>query len=154
MPTLDILLGVPLLVASGTVAGVLFAVALSVVPAFLDLPPDRYIEVHKLIGRRFDHVMPPLVVASAVLDVVLAATTASTTCRGLFVSAAVLGSGVAAVSQFGNVPLNRRVKSIPAGCVPTDWDDPRARWRALHLVRTSLAVLALVANSGALLLAR
>jgi uncharacterized membrane protein len=152
--TVDILLGVPLLVASGTVAGVLFSVALSVVPAFLDLPPDRYIEVHKLIGRRYDRVMPPLVATSVVLDAVLAATTAGATCRALFASAAVLACGVAAVSQLGNVPLNRRVKSIPAGCVPADWDDPRARWRTLNLVRTSLAVLALVASSSALLLAR
>jgi uncharacterized membrane protein len=154
MRALDLVLGVPLLVASGTVAGVLFSVALSIVPAFVALPPDRYIEVHKLIGRRYDRVMPPLMLTSVVLDAVLATTVADGVGPALFASAAVLGCGVAGVSQFGNVPLNRRVKSIPAGGLPTDWVDPRARWRAFHLIRTGLAVLALVANASALLLAR
>ena len=50
MGPLRTLLGVLVIIASGTVAGVLFSVALSVVPAFRALPADRYIEVHKLIG--------------------------------------------------------------------------------------------------------
>ncbi len=148
------LLGVLVLVASGTVAGVLFSVALSVVPAFLALPPDRYVEVHKLIGRRFDRVMPPLVATFTLLDLVLAATTHSVAGRVLLALAAVSGGGVAAVSQLGNVPINRRVKRMPAGGVPADWPDPRARWRRLHLVRTTLALLALAANACALVLVR
>jgi uncharacterized membrane protein len=147
----DVWPGVVVLVGSGLTAGVLFCVALSVVPAFLSVSPQRYVEMHKLIGRRFDHVMPPMVVTWTVLDVVLAAGAATTPSRWLFVSAAVCGVGVAAVSQLGNVPINRRVKRLPAHPVPTDWVDPRARWRALHLVRTSLAVLALTVNALALL---
>jgi len=141
------------LVASGIVAGVLFSVALSVVPAFFALPPERYIEVHKLIGRGYDRVMPPMVVTFTVLDVVLAAGTDRVAGRALLGLAAVSGLGVAAVSQLGNVPINRLVKSMPVGDVPVGWPDPRPRWRALHLVRTALAVLALAANAGASVLA-
>jgi uncharacterized membrane protein len=148
------LVGALVLVASGVVAGVLFSVALGVVPAFLALPPDRYIEVHKLVGRRYDRVMPPLVVTCTVLDLVLAVTADGGPRRALLILAAALGAGVAAVSQLGNVPINRRVKRLPAGGPPPDWPDPRARWRALHLVRTVLALLALAANAGALMLAR
>jgi uncharacterized membrane protein len=153
MATVEVWLGVAVLVGSGLTAGVLFSVALSVVPAFLGVPPERYVELHKLIGRRYDHVMPPLVVTWTLLDAVLAAR-AGDAGRLLFGLAAVLGAGVAAVSQLGNVPINRRVKRIPAGPVPIGWADPRARWRALNLVRTYLAVLALAVNAGALVLAR
>lgn len=147
-------LGVPLLLASGIVAGVLFSVALSVVPAFIGLSAERYVEVHKLIGRRYDRVMPPMVATFVVLDVVLAAAADRPVDRWPFVAAAVLGAGVAAVSQFGNVPINRRVKSVPPGPVPANWPDPRRTWRALNLIRTTLALLALAANACALLLTR
>lgn len=144
------MLGVIVLTGSGLTAGVLYAVALSVVPAFRALPPQRYVEIHKLIGRRFDHVMPPMVLTWTALDVVLAVLTPDPAGRILFLTAAAAGCGVAAVSQLGNVPINRQVKSLPAGPVPADWDDPRARWRVLNLIRTCLAVLALVANAIAL----
>jgi hypothetical protein len=173
------LLGVAVLVASGTAAGVLFSVALAVVPAFVDLPAERYVEVHKLIGRRYDRVMPPMVITYTLIDVVLAAGVGSGTGWGvgsgvgvgvgagvgaglvtgpagrvLFGIAAALGAGVSLVSQFGNVPINRRVKRMPPGPVPAGWPDPRARWRALNLVRTTFAVLGLAVNAAALLLTR
>jgi len=148
----DVWLGVAVLLGSGLTAGVLFSVALSVVPAFLGVPPERYVEMHKLIGRRYDHVMPPMVATWTVLDVVLAVGAGTTAGRALFALAAALGCGVAAVSQLGNVPINRRVKALPAGPVPVDWDDPRTRWRVLNLLRTYLAVFALVANASALVL--
>jgi uncharacterized membrane protein len=150
--TTPTLLGVIVLIGSGLTAGVLYAVALSVVPAFRALPAQRYVEIHKLIGRRFDHVMPPMVLTWTVLDVVLALLTPGPVGRALFLTAAVAGCGVAAVSQLGNVPINRRFKALPAGPVPADWDDPRARWRVLNLIRTCLAVLALTANAVALAL--
>jgi hypothetical protein len=146
--------GVAVLVGSGLTAGVLFSVALSVVPAFAGMPAHRYVELHKLVGRRFDHVMPPMVVAWTVLDAVLAVRADSTAARVLFALAAVSGAGVSAVSQLGNVPINRRVKRTPAGALPVGWTDPRPRWRVYHLVRTYLAVAGLAINASALLLAR
>jgi uncharacterized membrane protein len=147
----DLLPGAAVLIGSGLTAGVLFSVAISVVPAFLGVSPQRYVEMHKLIGRRYDRVMPPMVLTWTLLDVVLAVRTGVTSSQWLFVVAAVLGGGVAAVSQLGNVPINRRVKRLPTGPVPHGWVDPRARWRAWNLVRTHLAVLALAANAFALL---
>jgi uncharacterized membrane protein len=148
----DVVLGVAVLLGSGLTAGVLFSVALSVVPAFLGVPPERYIELHKLVGRRYDHVMPPMVATWTLLDVVLAAGAGTTASRALFATAAVLGCGVAGVSQLGNVPINRQVKRLPAGPVPAGWADPRSAWRTFNLVRTYLAVLALAANACGLLL--
>lgn len=148
------LLSLLVLVGSGIAAGVLFSVALSVVPAFLALAPDRYVEVHKLIGRRYDRVMPAVVLASFVIDGVLAALPSPAVARILFGAAALLTIGVSLVSQFGNVPINRAVKRLDGPGVPTGWSDPRRRWRALHLVRTWLAVLALIITAAAVLSGR
>ena len=145
-------LGAAAVIASGFVAGVLFSVALSVVPAFLGLPPDRYVEIHKLVGRRYDRVMPPLVLTYTLLDLFLAARAEAPSERALLAAAAACGLGTALVSQLGNVPINRRVKSLPPGAVPAGWDDPRARWRGFNLVRTGLAACGFVLNAGALLL--
>jgi hypothetical protein len=108
-------LSVLLLFCSGLTAGVLFAVALSVVPAFLAMPADRYVQAHKLIGRYFDRVMPPTVGIAALTGIVLALSTADGVARSLFLLGAALHLGVSVVSQFGNVPINRRVKALPAG---------------------------------------
>jgi uncharacterized membrane protein len=145
-------LSVALLFCTGVTAGVLFAVALSVVPAFLALPPDRYVQAHKLIGRYFDRVMPPTVAGATVIGVVLALSTADTLVRGLFALGAVLLLGVSVVSQFGNVPINRRVKALPAGTVPEDWADPRRRWQVWHGLRTAFALIALLVNGSAVVL--
>lgn len=152
--SVDLLLGLVVLVGGGLTAGVLFSVALSVVPAFQGMPPERYVEVHKLVGRRYDHVMPPMVITWTVLDVVLAARAQTGSAQALLLVAAVLGAGVALVSQLGNVPINRQVKALPAGPVPAGWSDPRSRWRAFNLIRTYCAVCALVVNAFAILLFR
>jgi hypothetical protein len=149
-----VVMGVLVLLTGGTAAGVLFSVALSVVPAFGALAPDRYVELHKLIGRRYDRVMPPMVATAVAADVILAVSAGSAVTRVLFAFAVLLGAGVMGVSQFGNVPINRRVKSLAPGTPPAGWKDPRSQWRALNLTRTSFAVLGLAVNACALLVAR
>lgn len=66
------LLEIGALVGSGIVAGVLFAVALSVVPAMRAMPPDRYVYTHQLLGRNWDPTMPLLVLTTAAADTGLA----------------------------------------------------------------------------------
>lgn len=149
---MTVVLSVLVLVGSGLLAGVLFAVALSVVPAFLAMPPAGYVEVHQLIGRHFDRVMPPLVLTCTAADLVLAFS-AGSQYRALFAVAAGLQAGVSAISQFGNVPINRSVKRLSPSNLPADWHDPRRRWRAWHLARTCLALLACLANVCAVVLA-
>ncbi|MCO1580354.1 DUF1772 domain-containing protein [Crossiella sp. SN42] len=138
-------LEVLVLTGSGLTAGVLFAVAISVVPMFLALPPADYVAVHRLVGRHFDRVMPPVVLLSALGGLVLAGRTGELA----HLAAALCLAGVSAVSQLGNVPINRRVKSLAGQQLPVRWVDPRRRWRGWHLLRTGLAVLALLLNAYA-----
>jgi uncharacterized membrane protein len=145
-------LGVLAVLGSGLTAGVLFAVALSVLPALFRMPPDRYVYTHQLIGRNWDPTMPVIVLGSALLDIALAIT-ATGTARLAAIAGAVLLLGVSAVSHLCNVPLNRQVKRIDPTRIPPDWQDPRPLWRRWHLLRTVLAVAGLVVNTLALLAA-
>jgi uncharacterized membrane protein len=133
------------LLSAGTAAGVLFAVALSVVPAFIAMPPDRYVYTHRML-RNWDPTMPAIVLSGAVVNVLLAALGKGT----LFGAAAALMVGVSAVSHLCNVPINRDVRMTDPGSLPADWRDPRPSWRRWHLLRTILAFAALVADGLAI----
>ncbi|WP_006602391.1 anthrone oxygenase family protein [Streptomyces auratus] len=139
-------------VTSGLVAGVLFAVALSVLPALDAMPPDRYVHAHQLLGRHWDPTMPVVVLGSFAADTALAATPAGGRGWPVFAAAAVLLLLVSVVSHFGNVPINRRVKGIDPEAIPPDWRDPRPLWRRWHLARTVLAVVAAALNAAGLAL--
>src|SRR6266487_2379775 len=95
------LLGVLVLLGSGTVAGVLFAVALSTVPALAAMTPQQYVYTHTLLGRNWDPVMPIIVLSSTLLDIALAVVEPDG--RALLVIAAVCLLGVSIVSHFRNV---------------------------------------------------
>jgi uncharacterized membrane protein len=143
-----------MLLGSGTVAGVLFAVALSTVPALAAMPPQHYVMTHTLLGQNWDPYMPLIVLSTTLLDVGLAVLVPSAETRPLFVAGAICLLGVAVVSHFANVPINRRVHQTDPANIPPDWRDPRSLWRRWHLLRTSLAMLALVVNSIAVTLIR
>ncbi|MEV4438284.1 DUF1772 domain-containing protein [Streptomyces sp. NPDC049577] len=131
---------------SGITAGVLFAVALSVLPALFAMPTGTYIYAHKLLGRNWDPVMPVTVLATTLLDAALGAL-APGPARALYVAAAAVMLGVSAVSHLCNVPINRRVKAVEdPDRPPPDWTDPRPLWRRWHLLRTALAVAGLLLN--------
>jgi uncharacterized membrane protein len=148
------LIEIAVLLGSGVVAGVLFGVALSVVPMFLRLSPSQYVDTHRLIGRNFDPTLPLTVLGTTALDVVLAVLAHGTAARVRFAAAAALLFAVSAVSHLANVPINRSVKTLPPGPVPADWDDPRRRWRNWNLLRTSCALAALLINAVAVVAAR
>jgi uncharacterized membrane protein len=143
-------LSVAVLMGSGVTAGVLFAVAVSSVPALAAMPPDRYVYTHTLLGRNWDPTMPIIVGASAAVDIALAVLASGAPARALLVAAAVCLAGVSGVSHLGNVPLNRRVHATDPDAIPPGWEDPRPRWRRLHLARTALALAALAASSAAI----
>ncbi|MGW2255598.1 anthrone oxygenase family protein [Kitasatospora sp. NPDC001660] len=144
-------MSVAVLVGTGLVAGVLFAVAISVMPALIAMTPERYVATHKLLGRYYDRIMPFVVTGSALIDVVLAVRAAGTP-RLLFGAAALCMVGVAVVSQTRNVPINRRVKATEPADLGPDWQDPRPQWRDWHLVRTCCAAAGCTLTAAAVVL--
>ncbi|MET9262158.1 DUF1772 domain-containing protein [Amycolatopsis sp. NPDC004079] len=135
-------------VSSGAIAGVLFAVALAVLPALFAMPPAQYVYSHQLIGKRWDPTMPVLVLGSTALDVVLAFLVPGR--AWLFGAGAGALAAVSVVSHFCNVPLNRAVKRLDPEAIPAHWADPRPLWRRWHLLRTGIAVLAAGLNAAAI----
>mgnify|MGYP001232319855 CR=1 FL=1 len=121
--TLLLVLTVAVVVGSGLSAGILLGVAISVVPALREMPPEWYVYTHDVLGRRWDPVMPLLVLSTVAIDVVLAA--AHEQLRPLFVAGAVLLAVVSAVSHWGNRPINRRIRAEDPATLPADWTDPR-----------------------------
>ncbi|WP_067499150.1 anthrone oxygenase family protein [Actinoplanes sp. TFC3] len=138
------------LIGSGLLAGTLFGVAVGVVPAFAAVPAPDYVRIHRVVGAGFDRVMPFIVLLTSTADVA-AGLALGGPARVLLLLAALLQAGVAVTSQLGNVPINRRVRSLPAGTLPPGWADPRPAWRRWHLLRTALACTALVAHALAAL---
>ncbi|MDQ0762613.1 anthrone oxygenase family protein [Streptomyces canus] len=144
------LLGVVQLVLCGVVAGVFVSVALSAVPAFSALPPDRYVEVHRLLGRGYHPAMPVIVNVATGLDLVLALLSTSAARSALFVTGLVLLIGTQCVSHLRNVPINRTLAALDVTRLPDNWEDPRTRWRGWHYLRTALALCAVTVNAVAL----
>ena len=139
------------LLGSGVTAGVLFAVALSVLPGLTLMPADRYVYAHQLIGRNWDPTMPAIVLTSTVVTLLLAFLTPPPA-RWWYAADAVLLTCVSVVSHFCNVPLNRTVKVLDPDRIPADWNDPRPVWRRWHTLRTFLALVALAVNASAALM--
>jgi uncharacterized membrane protein len=140
------------LLGSGTTAGVLFAVALSTVPALAAMTPDRYVATYPLLGQNWDPTMPVIVLASTGLDIALAVLAPGTAARSLLVAAAALLAAVSVVSHLCNVPINKRVHRVDPAAIPAGWQDPRPLWRRWHLLRTTLAIVALAVNGLAVTL--
>lgn len=136
-------------VGSGLMAGVQFAVALSVVPTLATLKEDDAVHLHSILGRHYDPTMPIVGLTTIAADLVGARVSKGTT-RVALIAAAVAMLGVSTVSHLGNVPVNRRIRARDAGEASAEWVDPRPRWRTLHLIRTSLAVGSLALTSFAL----
>ncbi|WP_308249856.1 DUF1772 domain-containing protein [Sphaerisporangium fuscum] len=144
--------GVAVLVGAGIVAGVFVAVAVSVLPTLIAMPADRYVETHRMLGKGYHPLMPLLVNATMLLDIALAIALRGAP-RVSFAVAAVLLLGSQFVSHLCNVPINRSLHEIDVTAIPSDWNDPRPVWRNWHLLRTAIALAALVATgAGAVLL--
>jgi uncharacterized membrane protein len=141
-------LNIVALLGTGTVTGVFFAVAVSVLPTLFALPAGQYITVHRLLGKGYHPSMPLIVNAATIADVVLLITTTGTA-QLLSVAALVAMIGVQCVSHLCNVPINRSLHNVDPDDVPPQWQDPRPAWRSWHLVRTGCAVVALLTTSAA-----
>lgn len=141
-------LNIVALLGTGTVAGVFFAVAVSVLPTLFALPPGQYITVHRLLGKGYHPAMPLIVNAATIADLVLLITTHGVG-RALSIAALAAMIGVQCVSHLCNVPINRSLHNVDPDHVGPEWTDPRPAWRSWHLVRTGCAAVALLSTSAA-----
>jgi uncharacterized membrane protein len=133
---------------SGIAAGVFAGTVLGGVPLLLALPPDRYIHAHRFLATRYDPFMPVTLACTALLDLVLAASTHTVAGHLLYGLAAALVLATMVVSVSKTVPINKWVLSLTAETLPDDWarHDPRDQWKRWNLVRTTLTAGGLLVN--------
>lgn len=131
--------------ASGVIAGIFLALAVSVIPALSAMAPEQYVQAHRLLGRGYHPLMPVLVASATAADILLAVVAAGPAARILALAGAAALAGVMTVSQFGNVPINKVVHATRA--ITPAWADPRPAWRRWHLIRTWMAFAALTLNT-------
>lgn len=140
---------VPLaLLGSGLAAGGLMISSLGGAPLLLILPTDQYVPVHQFLVTRFDPFMPISLCGALIADAVLAFTAATGAAQVLGGAAAALLVSAVVVSLTKNVPINKWVSHLDPSALPENFEhlDPRVRWRNWNLVRTVLAVTALLVN--------
>src|SRR5262245_49049112 len=87
-------------IESGVVAGVFFAVTVSVIPALAVMPAGRYIEAHRALGHGYHPVMPIIVNSGTLVSVILIFLAPSAQLRWLFIAQLVLLLGVQGVSHL------------------------------------------------------
>ncbi|GHF28131.1 DUF1772 domain-containing protein [Streptomyces morookaense] len=138
-----------LLVCTGVAAGDMFCTAVGLAPLMRSLTYRQYVTTVQFLQPRYDPAMP-VINTTALLSGVLAAIWApSPTVTVLLVCAAVLVTGVIAVSVAKAVPINRFVLRLDPDEEPADWrrTDPRTPWRRWHLARTAAMTGALVLDA-------
>jgi len=131
-----------LLASSGIFAGGLVMVAAAIVPTFRALPPRAYVQLHQTLSHYVDRFMPATVLLSIVVGLALSWLQTGAV-RALLLVGVLLAIAVAVISQFGNVPLNRKVRSWNPEAPPPETRDLVERWSRLHLLRTCAGVLAM-----------
>jgi uncharacterized membrane protein len=147
---IQILLSLALL-TSGPAAGVLIGSATGPVPLLQSLPPNRYVELHRMLARRPEPFQPICFATAVFCDLVLTVVVPSAAARLLLAAAAAFETGVIVVSKTRSNPIKRFATSFDPDNLPAEWTqiDPRQRWARWNLARTALAVAALVANVAA-----
>jgi hypothetical protein len=141
----DILLGL-FLSLSGALAGVLFTVEVAIVPAVGALPGERFVQVHRLLDRRFDPLMPRVNKAALAVCGTLVILAGGVWPRAAIAFAGLCIVAVAVVSEGWNVRLNRVVDRWDPEALPDDWTGIRTRWAAANRVRMLFAIAGFVAT--------
>lgn len=149
---LQLLIAVFVLLA-GLLAGVLFAVEMAIVPTIQALAPEPWINVHILLDRRFDPMMPRINKVALAISAVLIVFTPGIGAKLAFGVAAVCIVGVAYVSEAYNVRMNKKIAAWDLADLPQDWGALRARWASANRVRTLIALAGFVATIAAVALA-
>jgi uncharacterized membrane protein len=139
------------LLTSGIVAGVLLGGELGMVPLFMTLPADRYVQAHSFVAGRYDPFQPLCLLTAAICDVVLVTTLSSTPARIVCGVAALVALSVGVVSRTHTAPMGRWLKTLDPASLPADWESStfRRRWARWNRTRTAMAITVLVLNVAA-----
>ena len=126
------------------VSGAMFGVWLLFNPRGLDGP--RYVVLHQQGIRRLNTTMPALGAVTIAVTVAAAVMARGDNRRlALLIVAAVAFAASAAITRFGNQPINAVVKTWSAVTPPPEWTRLRNTWWRLHILRLVCGIAGLSA---------
>lgn len=128
------------LLLSGILAGTLFTVEVAIVPTLGALTGDRWVQVHTLLDKRFDPMMPRLNMVSLVICAALVVLADTPAAKVAFALGGLFTVGVAVVSEVFNVRMNKHLNRWDPQRLPPEWLGVRTRWASWNRVRTVFAV--------------
>jgi hypothetical protein len=148
------ILMVVVLASSGIFLGGLIMVAAAVVPAFQSVPCGTYVVMHQILDRYIERYMPYTAALTVLTGLGLFFLSNGLWTHALVGAGVLLTGTVSAISQFGNVPLNKQVKTWSPEALPRPAERTQllALWRRLHLARVAAGGLALLAFTCAAVL--
>jgi len=125
--------------------GGLFFVNMAIVPTFLALSTERYVEFHHVLDRFSDPYMPILTFSTALLGLGELWFTPSPWLFASRLIGVICIASVAVISILVHGPLNRRIRTWQPDKHLEHLTELRSKWVMGHRVRTVIAFIGLVA---------
>jgi len=133
------------LISSGLLAGAFAYGFFAVVPTFYEVPLEVHLTYRHALMRHNGIYMQTIMAISILAPMLWALTMdGPRISRGLSITASLLCVISFAVTRFGNVPINRMIKTWSAVAPPADYERLLDRWMAFNTLRTATASLGFV----------
>ena len=129
--------------AVSLLVGGMLEVAIAEIPLFLSLSHENFVHVHGILDNHIDRYMPftaILAILTAIGELLLSWYSWHSLSLLLGIASLIV---VALISQFVNVPLNRKIRVWQPGS-PDSLSCMRTRWIRSHYIRTVLGCIGLV----------
>jgi uncharacterized membrane protein len=142
---LDVLRFVTIM-GAGLAAGGLIMVHVVIEPILRTFPLDKSVLLHQVWDGPPHHYMRPSTITAGIAAVVILILGPNLLSpSALLTIGGIAGSfGVFLTSEFGNVPINKKIGHWKIDSIPSNYSQIRARWRLFNGLRTTSAVVALL----------
>jgi len=140
------------LIASGLLAGAFTYGFFAVVPTFYEVPLAVHLTYRDALMRH-NGIYMQIIMAISVLAPIWWALTMDgpAVSRRLCITASLLSVLSFLVTRFGNVPINRMIKTWNAATPPPDYVQLLDRWMTFNAIRTATATLGFVCITVAMI---
>jgi uncharacterized membrane protein len=131
-----------MLISSGLLAGAFAYGFFAVVPTFYEVPLEVHLTYRHALMRH-NGIYMQIIVAGSILAPIWWALTMDgpRISRGLSITASFLSIISFVVTRFGNVPINRMIKTWSAAAPPADYGRLLERWMTFNALRTATSAL-------------
>jgi uncharacterized membrane protein len=139
---MDRMANVLALLSTGLLAGAFAYGFFTVVPTFYEVPLEVHLTYRDALMRHNGIYMQIAMAVSILAPLWWAfVMDGPKSSRGLAISASLLAAISFVVTRFGNVPINRMIKTWSAGGPPADYERLLSRWLIFNDLRTATAVI-------------